>query len=251
MTSRDLLSPSEAALALYIDFEGGQNLPPSFIGIRTRERADVFEQVVVEHQLFRTLDLPNPRDHGWPKGYVPVDANPSDRVRPHRGSDTFSGMVAALVARAELQERLIVSWSSYEREHIVASSAVSSDLKERFARRWRDAKLTAKAWRKVTRPSAQVERLRGRGRHRLACYMELIDYRIPAHFGDRQASSRIAAVRDQLKNGRPTHNLTAVAKAKWTKVLDYNWHDCNGMREVAIRAAIGLANAGLQDEEVA
>jgi hypothetical protein len=67
----------------------------------------------------------------------------------------------------------------------------------------------------------------------------------------RQASSRIAAVRDQLKNGRPTHNLTAVAKAKWTKVLDYNWHDCNGMREVAIRAAIGLANAGLQDEEVA
>jgi hypothetical protein len=50
------------------------------------------------------------------------------------------------------------------------------------------------------------------------------------------ARARISLVRNALA----THSgdfaaITPMAKAKWTKVLDYNWHDCNGLREVMLR----------------
>jgi hypothetical protein len=67
--------------------------------------------------------------------------------------------------------------------------------------------------------------------------MREIKYCLPSYFGDRKASKRINNVREQLRDGRSADDLTAVAKAKWTKVLNYNWHDCNGMREVTIHAA--------------
>jgi hypothetical protein len=146
-------------------------------------------------------------------------------------------MVASLVAHAELEDRLIVSWSSHERDLIVEFPDVPSDLKERFVKRWRDAKVTAKAWKKSGDLSPPCEALPGRGRHRLDCYMREIKYCLPSYFGDRKASKRINNVREQLRDGRSADDLTAVAKAKWTKVLNYNWHDCNGMREVTIHAA--------------
>jgi hypothetical protein len=234
------LNSAQATSALYIDFEGGQNLPPSFIGIRTHEDGvDFFEQVIVERVLYRTLDLQKPYHHSWPKGYAHVEASMPSRVRPVRRADTFSGMVASLVNRAESEDRLIVSWSSYDRDAIVESEVVPPELKARFVTRWRDAKALAKAWKRRVHPARELTALPGHGTHRLDCYMELVGYKLPSHFGDRKAAARIAYVRGQLQDGRPAEKLTPVAKAKWTKVLDYNWHDCNGMREVTIRPHSG------------
>ena len=35
--------------------------------------------------------------------------------------------------------------------------------------------------------------------------------------------------------------MTPTAKRKWTVVLDYNWDDCHGLRELAITVAQDLS----------
>ena len=58
---------------------------------------------------------------------------------------------------------------------------------------------------------------------------------IAPHVGERQAAQRISFVREQLlKRHHEFDALTPTAKAKWTKVLDYNWHDCYGLRELML-----------------
>jgi hypothetical protein len=89
----------------------------------------------------------------------------------------------------------------------------------------------------------------GAGKHRLKAYLSLIGYRLPTYFGERQAAQRISYVREQLlKRNHKFEALTPTAKAKWTKVLDYNWHDCYGLRELMLHvtrdiAALESANA--------
>jgi hypothetical protein len=81
--------------------------------------------------------------------------------------------------------------------------------------------LAAKAWKRRAHPNVHFERLPGQGAHRLDCYLDLIGYKLPTYFGDRQAAGRISYARTQLgrRNG-DFNRLTAAAKAKWTKVLD-------------------------------
>ena len=80
-----------------------------------------------------------------------------------------------------------------------------------------------------------------RGRNRLEEYTALIGYTGPAYLGQQQAAKRLRDVRDQLKTRGHYKRLTRIAKGKWTKLLEYNWHDCNGLREVVLRAATALA----------
>lgn len=235
------ISPDEAIRAIYVDFEGGQKLDPTFIGVRTREaETDIFEQVLLEDGLFPTLDLPNGKHYGWPNGYTRVESARLDRVKPQRKASTMGALVGALVQQAKADDRRIVSWSAYEKDRILASDLVKEDVKEQFVELWRDAKPTAKAWKRKRHPNVVFTVMPGQGRHRLDHYLRLIDYRLPSYFGNRQAAQRIAFVRNQLGTKRSALDLTPVAKAKWAKVLDYNWHDCNGLREVTIRAAEDL-----------
>jgi hypothetical protein len=85
--------------------------------------------------------------------------------------------------------------------------------------------------------------------HRLGHFVEVFDrnensepgevgYLVPKSFGPGNSASRIRAVREMLlKKGGDYSLLTPTVKAKWTKALLHNWHDCNGMREVMIRCA--------------
>jgi hypothetical protein len=148
----------------------------------------------------------------------------------------MAAMIQSLVRRAEDEDRLIVSWSSRERIVVENSPELSSEVKDRFVVRWRDAKWLARRWKNKKHRDVVFPRIAGRGRHRLDCYMRLIGYKIPSSYGDQQAAQRIAYARAQLRKKGSADAMTPVAKAKWTKVLNYNFHDCNGMREVTIRA---------------
>lgn len=110
-------------------------------------------------------------------------------------------------------------------------------MKNRFIAVWRDGKVSAKQWKKRRHPDAKFVRIIGSGTHRLDEYLKLIAYNVPKHFGHQQAAARISYVRSQLEKRKRYALLTPTAKGKWTKLLDYNFHDCNGLREVVLTAA--------------
>ena len=58
----------------------------------------------------------------------------------------------------------------------------------------------------------------------------------PPHLVSGHASSRIHAVRNQLDRGLAYHELTRTAKAKWTKLLQYNETDVRNL--AAVMAAV-------------
>lgn len=230
------LAEAEARRAFYLDFEGPQDGPPSFTGLRYDEDDGSvhFEQTILEHGLRATLTLEKPVCHRWPEGFAARDGGATQevKVRPQRVAASLGQFIGRLVERAERSDRLIVSWSSHEATVVCSAADVHPDLQERFIARWRDAKQTCKRWRR-----AQVQKRPLPQGHQLKEYLRMIGYQVPSYFGDRKASGRIAYVRRQLAVRGDANCLTAVAKAKWTKVLDYNWHDCNGLCELTIIAS--------------
>ncbi len=228
-TSDDLIAPTAAVNAIYIDFEGNQNKPPSLLGVRWRAaEMDHFAQFVLEEALFPAVDGSPKTVHKWPgDGYQRAEGVEARPGAAKRATVTLLEAVRSLVSRAEAEGRLLVSWSTYERE--VISSVlleVDSDLTNRFVGLWRDGKATAKKWKRLKHPSKVFKRIVGLGTHRLDEYMNLVKYPVPRHFGHRQAAARISYARNQLTKRKTYARLTPVAKAKWTKLLDYNWHDC-------------------------
>ena len=234
--SKLTLTLAEARRAFYLDFEGPQDAPPSFAGLRydDDDGSVHFEQTILEDGLRATLTLEKPVCHWWPKGFAARDGGEAQgaQVRPQRVAASLGQFIRSLVERAEHSDRLIVSWSSHEATVVCSAAEVQDDIQKRFIARWRDGKRTCKRWRRVQAQGASLSQ-----GHQLKQYLRMVGYDVPAHFGDRQASARIAAVRKQIAVRPDASRLTAVAKAKWTKVLDYNWHDCNGLRELTIIAS--------------
>lgn len=83
-----------------------------------------------------------------------------------------------------------------------------------------------------------------RGRHRLDRYLALIGYSVPKAFGPGGSAKRIRYVRELLEKKDGDYSpLSLVAKGKWTKALERNWHDCEGLRELVIRCAQDLSRS--------
>lgn len=99
---------------------------------------------------------------------------------------------------------------------------------------FRDGKKTAKSWQKNVNPTPLG------GPHTLGIYLSLVGYQVPGHIGMQQTAQRVRHVRGQLLRRGSYTSLSAVAKAKWTKVLQHNRHDCEGMARVVIGAAEAL-----------
>lgn len=151
-------------------------------------------------------------------------------------------IAADLVGQCEKENRCLVAWST--REFLAFTEAIDIDdpLLERVGALYRDAKRTARDWKRQEFPEVVFKASPHVGRHRLANYLGLVDYRVPPHLGDQKAGKRLRDVRGQLARHRDFQGLTHTAKTKWTNLLHYNFHDCNGMRVVASRAAAELAS---------
>jgi hypothetical protein len=111
-----------------------------------------------------------------------------------------------------------------------------------------DARLIAVRWLKQlkrsnpkwgqTYPNWAIERS-------LKNLLELINSPRPSHLGIERTTRRIGAVRDQLLKRGAFGELTPVAKAKWTKLLDHNRHDVRGMMNLVEKVVEGFVPRGI------
>ena len=110
--------------------------------------------------------------------------------------------------------------------------------------RHRDAKLAAKPWLKRHHPGLRPPKgRRGRRPHTLHFYEGVVGYHVPPGLGPGLTGKRLRDVRGQLvRHGGDFSKLTRVAKAKWTKLLRHNHHDCQGMRAV-LRHVTGVSTS--------
>lgn len=190
------LSVSEAQQAIYIDFEGFEDKPPSMIGVFVGE---AFEQVVFDPALHLAAEHSN---------MMFVEA---------------CVFLQALVGKAQTERRRIVAYSSHEKN--VFQSFFGIDIQGVYA----DARLIAKRLR-IGLPK-DMPKPKG-----LKDYLELIGYYRPKVLGERQTTQRLRAVADQLARKKNFEELTPTVKSKWSKVLSHNRHDVFGMREVVLKA---------------
>ena len=144
----------------------------------------------------------------------------------------YSDEVQKLVDLAEQEGRPIVAWSQHERQAI-AERLEDESLARAFGAVYLDARRTAKRWHQKIHPELEIPVHERNGKYTLAALMAVTGYNVPTAFGTGLTGQRIRAVRTQLKK-RNGHwaSLTAVTKAKWTKLLKHNYHDCVGMKHV-------------------
>ena len=90
--------------------------------------------------------------------------------------------------------------------------------------------MIAKAWYKKTYPSPR-EKITG-----LKDYLKLVGVSRGDYLGVRQTTQRIKAVEDMLERKGSYQLLTAVNKAKWTKLLEHNKIDVEGMKALVLKA---------------
>ncbi len=220
------LTPADAERAIYIDFEGTAVDPPSLLGAEWLDEDEVyFIQYVMEQAL-------------WPAAEAKAGAQ-------GRSCEPASWADLAEVRRlAESEARHVVAWSIHERDELASRLPEPGD-RVWFAEHVINAIPLAKRWKRKYHADVLFEvnpKPRMRGRHQLHRYFELIGYSVPKAFGPGNSAQRIRHVREMVtKKGGDYSALTPTAKAKWTKALEHNWHDCNGLRELVIRCARDLS----------
>ncbi len=218
------LTPFEAERAIYIDFEGTETDPASFLGAGWVD--DDGDRRFVQYVLEPAL---------WPAAEATTGVC-GGAVRPADWPD-----LAELRRIAEAEDRRIIAWSDRERAEL-AVRVLDDDHRRWFEANVLDAKPQAKRWKRRARPEVVFERdprFPMRGSHRLDRYFGLIGYPVPRAFGPGNSAQRIRAVRGQLATRGDYAALTRTVKGKWTKALKHNWHDCNGLRELVVHVASG------------
>lgn len=207
------LSGGEVRRAIYIDFEGTAREPASFLGLFCE---GVWSAAIIEPALF-------PAVVAHPRGQLFA----VDRVQACRD----------LMTKAEQEERQIIAWSNRERDEIISYDAWTEAERLRWATRVLNALPPAKAWARRTRTEIPVIPGAKGGRENrwsLSGFRKATGYpEISSLFEPGKTASRIRTVRGQLLKRGEYQSLTPVAKAKWSKVLTHNYHDCASLAHVA------------------
>jgi hypothetical protein len=208
------LTTDEARHALYVDFEGRIGKPPVLLGCARRPGRGAVPWV-------------------WQALLDPV-------FEPLADNDdlpllTLQGAVERIVVRGEAKEVPIVAWSEHELQ--VVREHCDAPLVDRFERRFVNAKKIASRWTTTLRPN-----VRPPSRH-LADYLVFIGHAVPDGAGPGHAADAIRVLAEALERGRGAAGLTAAQRRRWEQLRDHNRHDCDGMRDVCIRATVELEAA--------
>jgi hypothetical protein len=189
------LSSSEAKRAIYIDFEGFENKEPTFIGVRID---DHFTQLIFDIDL----DL----------------AARSHNLKVVDGKNYLT----SLIKKAETENRRIIGFSSHEK--MVLKTFFHLDIDHLYA----DARFLAKYLRKTV-----LKNIDKKPRD-LTSYLYALNYPKTDN-AIKKTTSRIGSLKKmlldkKLKYGQNAfEECTPTVKAKWTKVLNHNNDDVNGM----------------------
>ena len=213
-----MLTPGEAERAVYIDFEALATAPRviGLLGVAFRDGGEqvVVRQFVVDEVLRRAV-----------------------KSRPTCEATTVEEAVRTVVEKAAALDGPIVSWSNHDRDLILNHPEVSDVLKAQVSSRHRNAISTATRWLATFRGDVRLERLRFGGKNQLAKFVPYVDYKVPRSLTKGSAATWLGHIRDQLEKHGRLRDVTPLAKRHWSMLLDYNRHDCLGLRAVAMRAA--------------
>lgn len=205
-----LIGATEARRALYVDYEGSKDHPPTLLGY------------LVEGTLAAGI-------------VEPLFAPCRERYRAaHATVADHRQLLVDLVDRAEREDRLIVSWSKHDLRLMEAALGGDAEHLTILGRRYRDARLTARRWKNLRH--ADVE-----GANTLDLYRELLQLEVPERFGRGVVGKALATLRTQLAEGRGYGDLSDGAQKGWRAVVGHNRYDLEVMRSVCVSVADELA----------
>ena len=218
-----LLSEQDALRAIYLDFEGTIADPPSLLGVLYLED-DEQDPEFVQYVHERAFE----------------SAFPS---RPWCRNLSIESALGEIGQLAREENRILVAGSGRE-NRAIDQYVDSSDVGDLVAGNLVDARILARKWKRRFYPEVVFPYVTGQGRHRLAEYMKLVGYHVPASHGPGNTGQRIRYVRRQLVSRcGDFSSITATGKAKWTNLLKHNFHDCAGLRAVLTRVIEGLSRS--------
>lgn len=194
------LTPEEICRAIYVDYEGSMDRPPSLLGWRID---GVHFGAIVE----------------------PVFAPCADKYRAKGNHFQDHGpLVASLIMKAERESRRIVSWSEHDWREMMAALDEPS-LQERLCTVYRNAIKSARPWYRnhfgETPPRAT-----------LAHFLEWLGTPHPERYGQGKVGTGLRIIREQLETGRSYSELSPKARAHWVTVVKHNRLDLQGMERV-------------------
>ena len=210
------LSIDEQHQAVWVDLESTGDGDVSLIGIGYWVESDwTIEQLVIDARLARYTS------YGQSKGQP---------VRQLTQAQALRHLDSLLGARS----RLLVAFTSYENDKL-PELAEQEDVDLTF--NYCDAHKIGKAWAKRTFPKVQPRKLRqndpGSG-YSIDWFAKQLDIEVPSGYGPGHTSKRLKELREAEVNNRA---MTAVRKAKWTKLLGHNLYDIEVMRDLVTVAS--------------
>lgn len=198
------ISTAEAERAIFIDFEGFQDQPPSLLGM------------LVDGSLTQVALDPRLTAAALAKGCRVV---------------ALRDVALALKRWCQQGNRKLVGYSQHELQMFSQYAGVN------FRDEYRDARMIAKRWWNICNPGVP------RPDNTLKTFLAAIGRPCPTYFGDRKMTTRLRAVVNMLSKRRTYDALTPVVKSKWQKILSYNAFDCEGMQSLVAICCREIARA--------
>ena len=218
MSMSQSITTREARRAIYIDFEGTQAEPACLLGVLTPD--DEFVQFVMDPVL-RTAS----------------DARSKLAGRGHCARATLDEAVDYIAGRLR-DGSVVAAWSRHDAD-VITKFATESAAKDLVLAQYRNAKQTARRWKKRCHPSIKWKKVPFQPTYSLDRFMKLVGYVVPKAHGPGNTGQRLRYVKAQLLKRGCFDALTPTAKGKWTRLLGHNYHDCFGLRAVTQVAATG------------
>ncbi len=194
------LTALEVQRALYVDYEGNTDRPPTLLGWRFD--GATYARIV------------EPRFGTCARRYRVKDVDAGDHA----------DLVRALIEQSASEDRRIVSWSEHDWSHMLR---VLSDSEQAFLQvHYRNAIPTARAWHRRTRGHTPPDGAR------LAYFMHLVGYPVAEKYGQGVVGDALRLLRNQLESGRTYPELTPAARKGWVSVVKHNAADLEGVQAV-------------------
>jgi hypothetical protein len=136
--------------------------------------------------------------------------------------DDGKNLISNLIHRAVDEDRKIVAYSSFEKEQ--CHRWYDLDISSLYV----NANLVARSWKKIAFPQEKISGLKD--------YLKLINYPRGDHLGIKQSTQRIKSVSEMIAKKGSYELLTTTQKGKWTRLLNHNRIDVEGMKALMLRA---------------
>jgi hypothetical protein len=130
----------------------------------------------------------------------------------------------------------IVSWSQHDLR-IIRRAGLPTRLVDQCEARWVNALTDVRRWQNRLYRDRNLPGLDATDGHTLKAYMKAVGYAVPSAQAPGPAASWLRHVLERLEPaGGDYRKLPARVKRQWQALLEYNRHDCFGMRAVYERA---------------